>query len=143
MIARLIVGNDEVKAHVPFDLKDIPKSFPGRKWDPTPTNKCWIMPVRFVDDLADALRAAGVTVYITRADGSPWRSGRTTHGHRSTPAAGWADALFTAVGPNRVEPVFRAMSRIIHQDAGGGDTRLMQELNAARERAAFSNRQAS
>jgi len=141
MIARLIVGNSEVRAFVPFDLKEIPKSFPGKRWDPV--GKHWTIPLEFVDQVADTLRAAGATVYVTRADGSPWRSGKAHHGHRSTPAAGWADALFAAVGTDRVDLVFRALSKTLHPDAAAGDTVLMQELNAARERAAFTRRAAS
>jgi len=140
MLARLIVGDVEVKAHVPYDHREVPKSFAGRRWDPI--NKLWILPVEFVEELAAALRAAGLAVSITHANGNPWRSGKTSHDHRSTPTNGWADALFAALGPNLRELAFKALSRIVHPDAGG-DTRLMQELNAARERAAFTRKAAS
>lgn len=132
LTARIIVWGTEAQAGVPYPLKDIPKSFPGRRWDKA--KKCWFVPVDFVNQLADALRAAGCTVYVTRANGEPWGSGRGSHGHRSTPADGWADAMFEAVGPDRMDAVYKALSRTLHPDLAGGDTALMQELNTARQR---------
>ncbi|HWT48540.1 MAG TPA: hypothetical protein VN255_08180, partial [Mycobacterium sp.] len=44
----------------------------------------------------------------------------------------WAKILFRRVGRERREPVFRALTRVLHPDVGG-DHHLMQELNAARE----------
>jgi hypothetical protein len=41
--------------------------------------------------------------------------------------------LLDAVGPARIEPVHRALARVLHPDVGG-DTALMQQLNAARDR---------
>jgi hypothetical protein len=41
--------------------------------------------------------------------------------------------LLDAVGKDRVEPVHRALVKVLHPDVGG-DTKLMQELNAARDR---------
>ena len=46
----------------------------------------------------------------------------------------WATALFDAVGPARREPVFRALSKVLHPDAGG-DSELMRALLEARGRA--------
>ena len=141
MTARVVVGSQAARAFVPFELKSIPKSFPGKRWDPV--GKCWILPVSMVDALANALRAAGVTVFVTCPDGTPWKSGATGRGHRATPGDDWADGLFAAVGPDRVDLVFRALSKTLHPDAAAGDTVLMQQLNAARERAAFRRRSAS
>jgi hypothetical protein len=41
-------------------------------------------------------------------------------------------ALFELVGPERHEPVFKALTKILHPDAGG-DGRLQQQLNDARD----------
>ncbi len=140
MIARLVVVGTVAKAYVPYDLREVVKSFRCKRWDPV--GKHWTVSVEFVDALANALRAAGVTVFVTCPDGTPWKSGATGHGHRATPGDDWADGLFAAVGPDRVDLVFRALSRTLHPDAAAGDTALMQELNGARERAAFRRRSA-
>jgi len=141
MTARVVVGSQKARAFIPFELRSIPKSFPGKRWDSV--GKCWILPVSMVDALANALRAAGVTVFVTCPDGTPWKSGDTRHGHRATPGDDWADGLFAACGPDRVESVFRALTKALHPDAAAGDTLLMQQLNAARERAKFTRRSAS
>lgn len=140
MIARLVVVGTVAKAYVPFDLREIVKSFPGKRWDSI--RKHWTVPVDFVDALADALRVAGCEVFITHPNGASWTSGSTSHGTRSTPAADWADQLFSAVGPDLAETVFKALTKALHPDTGG-DTVLMQQLNAARERAKFTRRSAS
>lgn len=46
----------------------------------------------------------------------------------------WADALFAAVGPARVDDVTRALSKVLHPDRDTGDTVLMQQLTDARRR---------
>jgi len=45
----------------------------------------------------------------------------------------WADALLTAAGPELAPRVFKALAAVLHPDTGG-DTTLMQQLNAARDR---------
>jgi hypothetical protein len=48
--------------------------------------------------------------------------------------ADWAEAVLDAVGPTRHEPVFRALTEVLHPDAPTGDGRLQQQLNDARDR---------
>ena len=43
----------------------------------------------------------------------------------------WASGVFRRVGPHRTDAVYRGLSKLLHPDVGG-DTKLMQELNAAR-----------
>ena len=140
LTARIVVGLQAAKAYCPFNLREIVKSFPGKRWDPV--GKHWSIPLEFVQPLAEALRAAGCEVFITRPDGTPWASGSTSHGTRATPAADWADSLFAAVGPDRAEAAFKALAKALHPDVGGDNT-LMQQLIAGRERAAFQRRSAS
>jgi hypothetical protein len=129
VVARIVVGVN-VQVFCPFELRELVKSFPGRRWD---TNrKCWTVPLAHVDALADALRAAGQTVWVTRTDGSAYTGGGRSHGHRDRPAPSWAEALFDAVGPARSEQVFRALTRVLHPDVGG-DHALMTALSAARD----------
>jgi hypothetical protein len=45
----------------------------------------------------------------------------------------WAQALFSNVGPDRADQVYRALTRILHPDnPRTGDTILQRELNTAR-----------
>lgn len=65
------------------------------------------------------------------------RGGHQTVGLDPQPGAdpsGWAEALFRRVGPARHEPVFPALTQVLHPDTPAtGDTALQRELNAARE----------
>lgn len=121
-VARLVVDAVAVAVYAPYEYRDVIKCFPGRRWNPQ--HRCWLVGASFADAMAEALRAAGCSVIVTY--------------HRAQQRAelrggGWADELFTAVGPSRAEVVYRALSRVLHPDAGG-DTALMQQLNAARQR---------
>lgn len=131
MIARIVIESSYGFVYCPFELRELVKTFPKRRW--LPDSRAWRIGVTFVDDCADALRAAGCEVFVTRPDGSTWTSGRPGTGHRSTPAEDWAGRLLDAVGPDRAEAVFRALTRVLHPDTGSGDTVLMQQLNTARD----------
>lgn len=102
------------------DVVDTIKRLPAphRSWDRD--RRVWLIREGYVSALASWLRADGhdVTVGAGEADPLP---------------ENWGDALFEAVGDGLIEPVYRALSRILHPDIGG-DTQLMQELNAARDR---------
>ena len=52
----------------------------------------------------------------------------------------WADALLRAVGEQRQDRVVKALSKVLHPDAEGGDHTLMATLLAARERHRGSGR---
>jgi len=96
-----------------------------RRWNAT--TKTWWVATAAINELTEILEAGGYTVISTMRSRSssppPPRSPRDT----------WADLLLDAVGQERVEPVHRALSRVLHPDVGG-DTALMQALNAARDR---------
>jgi hypothetical protein len=132
MSARVIVDGAGAQVAFPYDrnLIDIVKTVPGRQW--VKAEKYWAIPARSVDLCADALRAAGQVVYVTRPDGSTWTSGRQTHGTRGTPDPDWAASLLAAVGSDLQDAAYRALSKVLHPDVGG-DTRLMQDLNRARD----------
>jgi hypothetical protein len=131
--ARIIVDGESAAISFPFDqvLIDLVKTIPGRQW--VKAEKVWRIPRINVDWAADALRAAGETVFVTRPDGSAWTSGKSTHGSRGTPHASWAANLLEAVGPELADATYRAMARVLHPDIGG-DPRRMQELNDAMDR---------
>jgi hypothetical protein len=132
MTTRIVIDGDTAMCFTPYRLREIVKSFPGRKWDAT--LRAWLVPVVLADELADALRHAGETVFVTGTGGARWQSGRTDHGHRDTPGATWAHRLLDAVGDDRAERVFKALAHVLHPDVAGGDTQLMQQLNEARDR---------
>jgi hypothetical protein len=130
--ARIVVGSVDAKVYVSIHLKDIVKAVPGRRW--VPEARCWVVQLAFVDETANAPRAAGCTVFVTNPDGSPWSSGRASAGHRSTAGPDWSRALLEAVGPERAGRVFSALARILHPVTAGGDVALMSALNDARRR---------
>jgi len=105
---------------------DLIKTIPShlRSWDTQ--RKTWTIPASTVPSFVRMLEDDGHRVHI---------EGDAYIPPPRTPTAGgtWADDLLDAVGPQRVEPVHRALARVLHPDVGG-DTMLMQALNAARDR---------
>jgi hypothetical protein len=63
--------------------------------------------------------------------------GGRTNGSTPRPPRGgartWADDLLDAAGPELGATIYKALSRVLHPDAGGS-TELMQHLNRARDR---------
>jgi hypothetical protein len=105
------------------DLVELLKAtVPGfaRSWDPY-TNE-WKVDAEFGRTLASAIERAGhTTVGLDESRAAVDR-------------AGWAEALLDAVGPTRHEPVFRALTKVVHPDAPTGDGQLPQQLNDAPDR---------
>lgn len=104
----------------------------ARDWNPA--ERCWLVDDYYVDALAKALRRNGHRV--RRADGTPPPPPR----QEPTP---WAAALFAAVGTERHDTVFRALSRVLHPDTPTGDTALMHDLLEAREAALAAHHNAA
>jgi len=127
VLARIIVGQFLADVFSPIELKDLVKSFPGRRWDPV--RKCWTIPVHLADALAAELRAAGCEVRVTLPDGSQ------PHWTPSPVAGTWADQLLGRVRQDRIDTVHRALVKVLHPDRDGGSTELMADLNTARDRA--------
>ncbi len=119
-IARLVVDAVAVAVYAPYEYRVVIKCFPGRRW--SPQHRCWLVGASFADAMAEALRAAGCSVIVTH-------HGRTD----AVVGTAWADQLFAAVGPARVDAVHRALTKILHPDHGGV-VRLQQALNVARDR---------
>lgn len=132
LTARIIVTGTDAHAVVPYDLRHIAKSF-GARWEPT--EKTWKLPVSRVETLAGALRATGAVVFITYKDGTPWTAGSSPAAPRTAPRS-WADERLTKAhksNPELPARLHRALSRVLHPDAGGCPA-LMVELNTARDR---------
>ena len=92
----------------------------ARSW--RPTGKVWLVDRFYAEQLARDMAALGYLV-----------TGLESQKHESDDTADWARILLRRVGPTRVEPVFRSLTRVLHPDnAKTGDTQLQRELNAAR-----------
>lgn len=101
----------------------------ARRWDAT--WKTWTVDGYPLDHFLGAARTAGHNVIDGRAASTPPPRAR-----RPEPPREWAEELLLAVGPERREAVFRALTRVLHPDTPTGDVRLMQALNGARDRLA-------
>jgi hypothetical protein len=97
----------------------------ARTWDSSA--KRWTVDLDYAGLLASVLRRAGHQVIGLEPPKPPPRTD-------SADPARWATVLLRRVGPARREPVFRALTRILHPDnQQTGDTQLQRELNAARD----------
>jgi len=105
----------------PYEARHIPKSFPLVRW--LTATKEWRLPAEYAQAVAEALEDAGC--HVVRL--GTWA--------RDSVTGTWAEqtlAAASAVSPALAEKVFAALTRALHPDVGG-DTRLMQQLNAARD----------
>jgi len=133
----------------PYDakLKDLLKESvyqPDRMWNPG--RKIWVV-------LRNATTAADLKDFIEQAeklghkvvDRRTKESFNFSKGRRKTapppppppPPRGkdtWADTLFRAVGKDREEAVFKALTKVLHPDVKTGSVELMQQLNVARDK---------
>jgi hypothetical protein len=110
----------------PFAAKDAIKSLPNRAWDAA--TKRWVIPAADVNIAARVLREEGWRVEIIE----PVQAGTRTPPLPQT--ASWADAMFKAIPGRLHQPVFRALTKVLHPDVGG-DLVAMQQLTAAKDRA--------
>jgi hypothetical protein len=106
----------------PSVVAAIKQTVPGyaRSWDAQ--RRCWHVEPDWMHLLAAELRRHGHQV--TGVDQPPARNSETDD---------WARVLFRRVGPHRIEPIFRAIARVLHPDVATGDTMLMRELLDARD----------
>ena len=90
----------------------------ARKWEPA--TKTWWINRAFINTLIDHFEALGIHVI---QETPPTRQ-----------CADWAGELFRAVGHQRINPVHRALTKVLHPDnAETGDTELQRQLNDARQ----------
>ena len=101
-------------------IKTVPAG--ARSWKPDA--KLWFIDAGYAPSLAASMRECG---YIVTGMDKPKPDG-------PGPRADWAQLLFARVGQQRAEPVFRALTRVLHPDTPTGDTQLQRELNNARDR---------
>ena len=113
-------------------VKELPYSY--RRWDSV--DRCWYVELWAVDELVGKFRRHAWTPTFLRRHDDPEPA--TEAADRS-----WAVVLMEAVGPQRREAVFRALTRVLHPDVTGGDTTLQQQLNEARDAFNTEERNAS
>ncbi len=122
----------DAAVYSPYEFKEIVKSFPGRRYNKA--RKCWIVPVAFVNSVADALRLAGVQVFVTDSHGQAWTGSTSkTHGHRDTPAVDWVEEAFKAVRPDKADKLRRGLLLAFHPDHGGSHE-ISVQINQAADR---------
>jgi hypothetical protein len=92
----------------------------ARSW--SPDTRLWLVSGSHAAQLAGSMRELGYVIFGLEP----------TSRHRSdTPT--WAQLMFQRVGHRRAEPVFNALTRVLHPDvAVTGDSELMRELIPAR-----------
>lgn len=152
---RIEVGPVVAEVHSPYDAARVEtiKSIPGRTWDKD--GKFWKIPSGRVPSLVAALQSNGDHVQvvgmappppsaesdaiIARLEREKQRLQQEVIRLKNAQAAkeqNWAEQLLGTLDAEQAEKAYRALSRVLHPDMGG-DTALMQQLNAAR---AFTNR---
>jgi hypothetical protein len=110
----------------PYDAEavELVKTIPGRRWDPG--HKHWTIDALDVRMAAVMFLRAGYDVAI---DGVPYEEVQRSSAPRVSPLV----SFFAGLPVRLRQPAYRALSKVLHPDAGG-DTVLMQELNRAIER---------
>jgi hypothetical protein len=133
-VCRIVVDRNGIDAAVfaPFEFKEIIKSISGRRWDKV--RKCWVVDVAHVDTLAAALQLAGLSVFITHANGDRWTKTKSSQGQRAKAVSSWVDQAFTAVAPDKTEKLRRGLLTAFHPDHGGSHD-ISVQINQAADKA--------
>jgi hypothetical protein len=125
---RILAYRERHHVHLSFrydaGLVDLVRSMPDRTWNPD--DKHWTIPAVDLDEFIQKAKSLGHQVQVIGENDS--HRGPSTNG-----SADWAGTLFAAVGTDRAQSVYRALSKVLHPDVGG-DTKLMQQLSEAYER---------
>ena len=111
------------------------KSFPSWARGYDPPTKTWTLEPEYARRFAADMKANGHTVI--GLDGGQQQQRRQPPPpppRQIVQKQNWADALFERIPPEMHTSVYRALSRVLHADAGGDDA-LQSELNGARSKA--------
>ncbi len=132
---QIVVSPVDARAFTPYEALDVIKgTVPSslRTW--SKSGKCWVIDRMCLPILANALRQAGYTVFVTDSAGLPWTPPGVATGHRSTPAPDWVEQAFRDCPDERVEKLRRGLMTIWHPDLAEGNTALAQRINAAADK---------
>lgn len=130
------VSISEVRLYFSFDQQviDIIRTIPGRRWNKD--LRCWIVAHSSLRLLSDTLVSLGHRVIVSGP--SDQREYERTKREREARDNDWADQLLGRCSAELSEKVFKALTRVLHPDAGGDNT-LMRDLNVARDRLLSEN----
>lgn len=144
-LVRIEVNGGLAEVHSPYDPDriEVIRTIPGRVWNKD--GKFWTIPASRVASLRAALEAYGDQVQVHSAsspdDATIARLEREKQrlqqeiirlkNSQAATAQSWAEQLLGKLTPEQADKAYKALSRVLHPDVGG-DTRLMQQLNAAR-----------
>jgi hypothetical protein len=130
---QIVVDSFGARAYTPYDARHILKGAvlsSLRRWDGS--KKCWTIDLCCVSVLANALRQAGYTVFITHPNGTPWSSpGTATRPPDQKPAADWIEQAFRDCPDRSVEKLRKNLLTVWHPDLEDGNTKLAQRINGA------------
>jgi hypothetical protein len=148
-LVTIVIKGSEARVYTPFSeqRRAIIKDLPSRKWDPD--KRYWRIPTDLIGVLQTRLEATGDKVTVERPPPPGNNDSRRIqqleqevqrlrgqlHQARSTTAAhssSWAESLLDQCGAELGARVVRALSKVLHPDAGG-DSDLQRDLNVARE----------
>jgi hypothetical protein len=101
----------------------------ARSWNRA--SKKWTVSEAWTHLLADALVDIGCQVFGLTDRG--YRRGADNDTATRLADGDWARELFKAVGPERRDAVYRALSKVLHPDLETGSTELQRHLNDARD----------
>lgn len=118
------VEHGTASVYMPYSVERVAivKSLPVRSWNKP--EKCWQIPEFYIWDLRRKFEAAGDTVRVLTRREPGVRQEKTD--------TAWAETLLTRLSPEQADKAYKALSRVLHPDAGG-DAELMQQLNRARD----------
>jgi hypothetical protein len=130
-VIRITTHGGEAWVEFRYDAEavEIIRTIPGREWDPE--HRRWSIFAYHVNLVARRFYEADMPVTV---DGKPWTPPQ--HQQQKPPTNGSRppiDAFLCSVPPHLMEPVYKALVKVLHPDHEG-DLALMQALNAVHDR---------
>jgi hypothetical protein len=122
----ITTGWGRAKVHFNYNERalEVIRTIPGRRWHPD--SKTWSIPGDMTSLTAGEFARAGFRVSLNDELFKP-----RAHLSSDRDATNVFAALMEGIPKRLREPVFRALTKVLHPDHDG-DTELMKQLNAAR-----------
>lgn len=119
---------DELHVAFPYNAEIVQamRGVPTAHWEPH--FRVWSVGAAYAVELAYALRM-WESQMVWREVENPLTPAQPDVPKLTT----WAQAMFAAVGPERTDAAFRALSKVLHPDLPNGSDDLMRQLIEARE----------
>lgn len=114
------------------DIVDAMRGVPTAHWEPS--QRVWVVNFVYDIDLALALSEWGDQVEWRGCDDPLSHTRYDAPEPQASPSGpSWAQVTLAAVGAERADAVFRALSKVLHPDTPTGSDELMRQLIEARE----------